>query len=156
MKLNEILLYKNDKTIRRFLRMYDVSLKEAQDIFKETLKYLYLCAYTENKRKEYANLPSLAITFQILVIDEMWHAFILNTRDYQEFCNTYFSEFVHHPPSVYGRNRDTNNEAKEIEAFRNTVSYIYDVLGEKTALKWFSTYAEQYSIKKLKELSRGL
>jgi len=155
-KLNEILKYKNDKVIRRFLDIYDVDLKEAEDIFKEMLKYLYLSSYTENQRKEDSTLPSLGITFQMLVIDEMWHAFILNTRDYQDFCETYLSQFIHHPPAAYGRNRDTLNEEKEKEAFSQTAGYIYDVLGADTAQKWFSKYADQYSVEKLLELKKGL
>jgi len=132
LKLNEILQYKNNKVIQRFLNLFNVDQKEAEDIFTETLKYLYLSAYTENKRKEDATLPSLGITHQMLIIDEMWHAFILTTRDYQEFCDTYLDQFVHHPPAAYGRNRDASNVEKESEDFSQTVSYIYDVLGEKT------------------------
>jgi len=156
LQLNKILKYKNKRIINRFLETYNVNLKEAEDIFKETLRYLYLSAYTENKRKKDKTLPSLGITFQMLVIDQMWHAFILDTRDYQDFCTTYLYQFIHHPPAAYGRNKDTNNVEKESEAFNQTVGYIYDVLGEEIVEKWFSTYAEKYSIEKLLELRKGL
>jgi len=89
LQLNKILQYKNDKVINRFLKMYDVNQQEAEDIFQELLKFLYLSAITENKRKQDETVPSLGITFQMLIIDEIWHAFILNTRDYQDFCDTY-------------------------------------------------------------------
>lgn len=156
LQLQEILQYKNKKVIHRFLDMFDVNQQEAEDIFEETLKYLYLSAYTENKRKEDNTLPSLGISFQMLIIDEMWHAFILNTRDYEDFCNTYLSQFVHHPPASYGRYKGDYNEAEEKAAFSKTLSHIYDVLGEATAVKWFSTYAEKYSLDKMKALRKGM
>jgi hypothetical protein len=31
-------------------------------------------------------------------VDEVWHAFILFTREYQEFCQAIFGEFIHHAP----------------------------------------------------------
>jgi len=33
------------------------------------------------------------------VIDEVWHAFILHTREYAEFCQSIFGRFVHHAPN---------------------------------------------------------
>jgi hypothetical protein len=34
------------------------------------------------------------------VVDDLWHEFILFTRDYQSFCRTAFGEFLHHTPAV--------------------------------------------------------
>ena len=31
-----------------------------------------------------------------IVIDEAWHAFILHTKDYEEFCMNSIGRFVHH------------------------------------------------------------
>lgn len=31
-------------------------------------------------------------------IDEVWHAFLLFTREYGEFCQAVFGEFIHHVP----------------------------------------------------------
>jgi len=36
------------------------------------------------------------------VIDEVWHAFILHTREYAEFCQSIFGRFVHHAPNWPG------------------------------------------------------
>jgi len=153
LQLNEILQYKNTKVIDRFLKMYDVDEDAAQDVFQETLKYLYLRAYTENKRREGNTIPPLGMTYQMQVIDKMWQAFILHTRCYQKFCDTYFSQFVHYPPKYYGRYEDFD-ESKEREEFNEKLSYIYNVLGEETVEKWFSTYFEKYNYKKLKQLRK--
>lgn len=32
-------------------------------------------------------------------VDFVWHQFILNTKEYAEFCETYFGKFLHHTPS---------------------------------------------------------
>jgi len=153
LQLNKILQYKNVKVIDRFLKMYDVDQQIAEDIFQELLKYLYLSALTESKRKQDETVPSMGISFQMMIIDEMWHAFILNTRDYQDFCDTYLSEFIHHPPAYYGVSRDYE-ESKEKEEFSEKLSYIFDILGEETIQKWFSTYADEYTFEKMNALRK--
>ena len=43
------------------------------------------------------------------VVDDLWHAFILHTRTYQQFCNQTFGRFLHHTPAVVlGAQRDAN------------------------------------------------
>jgi hypothetical protein len=34
------------------------------------------------------------------VVDELWHEFILFTREYQDFCGKAFGRFLHHTPAV--------------------------------------------------------
>ena len=34
------------------------------------------------------------------VIDDVWHAHIVDTKNYRLFCNAYFGEFVDHDPNV--------------------------------------------------------
>jgi hypothetical protein len=34
------------------------------------------------------------------VVDDLWHEFILYTRDYQDFCAKAFGRFLHHTPAV--------------------------------------------------------
>lgn len=34
------------------------------------------------------------------VVDDLWHAFILYTKDYQHFCKNAFGTFMHHTPAV--------------------------------------------------------
>lgn len=33
-------------------------------------------------------------------VDEYWHTFILDTREYQRFCDEVVGHFVHHVPTV--------------------------------------------------------
>lgn len=52
--------------------------------------------------KQYISMPSQ-------VADDLWHEFILYTRNYQEFCNKAFGSFFHHTPAVLvGNNRQSS------------------------------------------------
>ena len=73
---------------------------------------------------------------EILRIDDMWHIFILHTRDYAEFCHRYFGRFIHHEPLPPDppRERDESEVNTELETF---LSLLYDELGEATVRRWF-------------------
>lgn len=43
-------------------------------------------------RKRLASMPSQ-------VVDDLWHEFILYTRNYQAFCNRGFGRYLHHTPA---------------------------------------------------------
>ena len=49
-------------------------------------------AYLKSGRK-YVAMPSQ-------VADDLWHEFILYTRDYKAFCDRAFGQFLHHTPAV--------------------------------------------------------
>lgn len=46
-------------------------------------------------------------TFQMIeTVDVAWHAFILHTRQYADFCAKFFGNFIHHdPPENYDEDR---------------------------------------------------
>lgn len=43
--------------------------------------------------RKYVSMPSK-------VADELWHEFILYTRNYEEFCRRAFGRFMHHTPAI--------------------------------------------------------
>jgi len=43
--------------------------------------------------RQFVSMPSQ-------VADDLWHEFILYTRNYQQFCNRAFGKFFHHTPAV--------------------------------------------------------
>src|SRR5262245_11697166 len=55
------------------------------------LRKFFLC-HLKSGRK-YVSMPSQ-------VVDDLWHEFILYTRDYQRFCNRAFGGYMHHTPAV--------------------------------------------------------
>jgi hypothetical protein len=57
---------------------------------------------------KFVSMPSQAA-------DELWHEFILYTRDYKSFCNKAFGTFLHHTPAVVlGENRQNNEGLRRV------------------------------------------
>lgn len=56
-------------------------------------------------------------------VDEVWHAFILHTRDYTAFCESVFGTFLHHEPG-------TSKNPISTEAVEKFVSAYQTVFGE--------------------------
>ncbi len=44
-------------------------------------------------RRQFVSMPSQ-------ITDDLWHEFILYTRNYQDFCRRAFGRFMHHTPAV--------------------------------------------------------
>lgn len=61
-----------------------------------------------NGRKRPVAMPSQ-------VVDDLWHEFILYTRDYAKFCGTAFGTFLHHTPSIaLGRDKKSNEGLRRV------------------------------------------
>lgn len=50
--------------------------------------------------RAYLHSSGRAIAMPSRVVDDLWHEFILFTRDYQLFCQRAFGRFLHHVPAV--------------------------------------------------------
>ena len=61
----------------------------AEELFTEAKKYLVLCEAT----------PDMTFGMCSAIVDEAWHAFILFTTEYTEYCRRYFGNYVHHSPA---------------------------------------------------------
>lgn len=143
--VDRALKYQNDEVIYRFLMLWEVSFAEAQDLFLETKKWLWLCAQPEKQR--------LGITAPLLIIDEMWHNFLLFSRDYTEFCHDCFGRYIHHAPTPHSEKEEykkqyesalsdlaEKNMQEQIEQYK----LIYQKLGVETLIKWYLEYPERY------------
>jgi hypothetical protein len=144
--LDRALEYQNDDIVYRFTSLWDVSFAEAQDLFIETKKWLWLCAQPEKER--------LAITSPLLIIDEMWHNFILFSYDYMEYCQNYFGRYLHHAPTSYQEKEEYKKQyeidpddaaEKNLQEQIKQFGLIYQKLGIETLLKWYVEYPERYN-----------
>lgn len=136
--------YKNDRVILNFLKKYSMERTQAEEVFKETLKWLWLCRSHDRREKVTQDTPeTLSIYYPMRLVDEMWHSFILCTLDYQEFCEKYLGGFIHHEPNVEPpdalRALPRRNENQNLER-EQTVRYICRKLGPETIRKWFVEY----------------
>lgn len=161
--LIDVLSYKNDFVVDCFLKNFSMPREEAEDIFYETIKWLYLCAYYQ--QHEESNSQSLYIFGGTQIIDEMWHTFILCTKDYFTFCEKYLGKFIHHQPISKSEQEaieqqyllDRKKKEEEVYAeFKIQMNFVYEVLGEETVIKWFDTYLDKYSLEKINLLKMAL
>jgi hypothetical protein len=67
-----------------------LALKD-QQLVARGLRQFFL-AHLKSGRK-FVSMPSQ-------VVDDLWHEFILYTRDYDKFCKGAFGQFLHHTPAV--------------------------------------------------------
>jgi len=143
------------RIIECFVDRYDVTLEEATEIFKETKKWLWLAAQNEDE--------SMFIDRPLLILDEMWHTFILHTRQYYNFCINNFKKLVHHNPTPPSEKKVLEKELKDnpsevISKHQQRVekqySVIYDKLGPETLLKWYDTIAQKYTPEYIQSIRR--
>lgn len=149
--LNELLQYKNPLVIQRFQRNFPKYHDQAETLFTDLLKYLWLCVKYDNEKRLSPDDPTLNFNCfmhkEMIIIDEMWHTFILITKEYAAFCDHYFGEFIHHIPEVGDGNREIVRTDEEKALFENDLtlflSYVYDHLGEETVRSWFGVYVNE-------------
>ena len=77
-----------------------LSLKDCQ-LVGHALRQFFL-AYTKSGR-QYISMPSQ-------VVDDLWHEFILYTRNYAVFCERAFGGFLHHTPAAALGKETRNND----------------------------------------------
>lgn len=131
--LDKVLTYSHPGVIRRFCDEQHVSYERGEEVFQETLKWLYLC-YRYAKEEPQGFVCSMHR--EILLLDEMWHCFVLHTIDYADFCEEHFGFFLHHVPNNDGESPVPSDEelAAELTAF---YGFVDEVLGEETLRAWY-------------------
>jgi hypothetical protein len=96
------LSYEAPFLIEKLLKDHIVeTAEEAEALFREVKRYIVLTRFDRTK----------IWAMHSLRIDEIWHQFILFTKEYGEFCQRFFGNYVHHAPS----NAPKSEEEKAIE-----------------------------------------
>ena len=81
-------------------RRPQLTLKECQ-LVAHALRQFFLAHLKSGRR--FVSMPSQ-------VADDLWHEFILYTREYKTFCRKAFGGFLHHTPAVVLSSNRKNNE----------------------------------------------
>jgi hypothetical protein len=131
--LDEVLAYRHPGVVRRYAREQGASPAEAEEVFRETLKWLYLCYHGTAVGPEDVGV---VMTPELARIDEMWHTFVLFTRDYAAFCEHYFGVFLHHVPDE-GEGEGPEDPEGVRASLERHFGLVYDVLGEDTLWAWY-------------------
>lgn len=162
--LEEVLAYQNPSIVRKFMENWDVSESKATELFDEAKKWLWASASSVLRKNRGEEVPTLAVTYSMTLLDEMWHTFILFTREYHRFCNTFFGFYIHHAPTTYDVKEENEQElAGDPEAYKAKVeaqsevqfSFLYDCLGEETILKWYSEWTDLISPEYLSRIRKA-
>ncbi len=159
--LEEVLKYRNENVPHRFKKHFAVSDEVADEVFVEMLKWLWMCAITVELNRLGKIDFKIGVIRGLPIIDHMWHNFILHTVAYEEFCDKYFSNFIHHLPTSKAEDdyRILSSDkfgGEVIDFYHNQHSLTFDLLGEETCNKWFVEYDQKYPKERLDELMRPL
>lgn len=134
----KILDYKNQKVISRYQIDFPSSKLQPEEAFSELMKYIFLChIHLDDKESNPENESlqfSCVMHTEMSDIDNMWHTFLLFTKDYQEFCQNYLGNFFHHEPLSEANSLLPDNYEMELVRY---LSYINNKFGEATLIKWF-------------------
>lgn len=79
--------YPMEEIVARYARNENLSIAEAKEHERELKRFLALVCL----------MPSGTYVMSG-PIDKLWHAFIIHTREYQDFCNKAAGRFIHHAP----------------------------------------------------------
>jgi len=101
--------------IERLISVDGWSRKSALKAVQLYRNYLFI-------RKKYNEL--LPPSYEI---DEAWHAHVLHTEAYVEFCNDVFGTYLHHHPHMVKHGRNVN---KLVERFEKTQEFYKQEFGD--------------------------
>lgn len=143
--LEEVLAYKNINVINRFCQIRPDAQEEVNLIFDDLKRFLWLVATLEERKQKGQSTPDLSFSHSMIIMDDMWHAFILWTKQYQAFCQDYLDGYIHHPTEmpIYEENVNKNNleEAEAMNIFlEGMISVCLEELGEEVTQRWFDYY----------------
>lgn len=138
--LEDMRKYRHPQVIKRFVRDYPELAESAETIFEDLMIFFWASKNHEEERRmnpQRADLDFIYIMDEEMKgIDLMWHIFLLYTKDYAEFCEQYFGQFLHHLPDIVDPDEsDTQKFNLNLERFLN---YSYDLLGEEVIRRWYA------------------
>lgn len=155
--LQEVLAYENEAVVRKFVERLNVSLEDARVVFDDTKRWLWLCADQRLKLIEAGDPDATAppvIDRSLFILDEMWHTFILFTKDYTDFCEKYFVFYIHHQPTTYETRSRRNESFRQdfdgsLDSFmhdlKHQMSVVYDAFGADTLKRWYEEYPLKFT-----------
>lgn len=146
-----LLDYQNQDVVDRFIKIYGVSDEQAQQIFTDVKLWLWMAC---KARVEGISKP-LVIDTALVVIDEMWHNFMLFTRDYTAFCERFFGTYMHHSPNTKPNIAAEKAQMQHLslkqkkqqlmDRKRWQYEFVYDQLGRGTFIRWYKVYPGLYT-----------
>jgi hypothetical protein len=111
--------YPMKKILERYCSEKSVSMKVAREQERELKRFLILFAINKQKLGMRSDL------------DELWHTFILFTREYTDFCNEIAGFYIHHNPK-------TEEDSSSNDTHESFITNYKSLYGEEPPKKFWS------------------
>lgn len=103
--VNKAIAFNFDNVIARYQKDYNVSDRVAAEHARELKRYLSLCSI----------YPDCNFHMFSEEVDNLWHTFIIYTREYARFCKEVAGKYLHHVPLDNKVKNLNNNRAEKIK-----------------------------------------
>ena len=97
---SKISSYDFGNVLKKYIRDHEESKESADEVLLELKRWLTLCAMYPTK--QYVTGSK---------VDDMWHTFILFTREYIHFCQEITGSYIHHCPEIWSDNEKSKEES---------------------------------------------
>lgn len=101
--------YDMTNMINRCKKDFHYSDDDMITLERELKRFLILCTIEKNKDVEMGMYSN--------DVDNLWHTFILFTKEYAAFCNNVSERFIHHVPTINSAPLTTEQKEKNITDF---------------------------------------
>lgn len=139
-KLSHLYLYRQNEVINRYAKEHPNNRLSPELAWRELMKYFWLCQKHKIEKEQRPESRKLAFICsmhrEMSELDDMWHTFLLYTKDYHAFCAHYFGQFIHHVPTPEDEPMPKLDDFES--ALRAYLDYINQHLGDETLRIWFS------------------
>jgi hypothetical protein len=108
------------------LERFEAPYLEARVTKEGMTSHAYQEAFTEFKK--YAGLFATSkepLAMMSTQIDEVWHSFILFTKQYASFCNDYLGEFMHHLPATADQPVDKTSKENFVRRYNEVYGELH-------------------------------
>lgn len=131
-KIDSIMSYPIPNIIKRCQKDFGYNDADIIVLEKELKRYLTLCILDDS-----ANFGMYSKD-----VDNLWHTFILFTKEYAQFCNTFAGKFIHHIPEV-NECRSPEQMMQALKGFRHFTQVYQQVFNENVHAIWFLDMVER-------------
>ena len=147
--LETVLAYKNEHVVDGIILAFDIEKNEAEMLFTECIRWLWYCSVPTTANHRNIDEP-------LLILDEIWHMFMLYTPYYTMFCQTYFGHYIHHMPTLIENRIEFKKLSIEEVKIKKKQQYelIFDVLGKDVFILWYHRFPENFSKSKILKLRK--
>lgn len=127
-----------DPIVNRLVNTYKWSRAEAKEAIDQYRNYLFL-------RKKYSeqDLPPSQD------IDEVWHAHILHSKEYTDFCKLVFGDYLHHNPGqeegeYFQKKFETQTQELYKKEFGDYIYAVRPIPIKMLFSRWLKLFVKKY------------